>query len=156
MNPGIFGRPYGNAGRRVTGLVRVTGTAIQIGGIANAARAAETSVTSPAGGTGSLALLASVSGRGQLNWCGSCTTSSPAVLRTVLEVDGIVIFDQTANLGTAFEGHLVVGGGAYNLSSGDALFSFQPVMFESGFRLLLGSATSGVTLRGYVNAEIHA
>jgi hypothetical protein len=151
MNGGTDSLPSGQTGRRVTGLIRNTAILSAIGAAATAARALQTDVTAPASDVNSLVLAASISGAGQLNWCGASVGTLSGNLRTVLEVDGIVIFDTTVAASSG-NGHIIIGGG----DAGTNTAVFQPIAFRSGFRLLLGCSVSGTTLRGHINAEIHA
>lgn len=156
MNGGTFGLPGSTPVNRVVSFVRATAVLNGISNIAANAQAVQTTVTAPASDVNSLVLAASVSGRGALNWCGTNVGSGGGNLRTVLEVDGIIIYDQTATSVVAANGHLVIGGGSFDSSTSYAIAAFQPIQFQSGFRLLIGHSASGTTLRGFVNAEIYA
>lgn len=147
MNPGLHGLGAGASWPPPPrSLVRNSTTATS--GMAVLLAAAQCRISSaamPSADINSLTLLTAVDGRGVLNWAGAYQGTHLYHLRTVLEIDGIVLIDRTTNNVASDSGHVLVGHNS----------AFQPVHFSSGLRLYVSSNLLGAGIYAGVNAEVY-
>lgn len=155
MNAGTFpgaGAGLGGAAPRVTGLLRSSAVAVGVSSIAAAAQCAQSTVATTVADANALVQIVSVTGRGCINWAGFYPGTA-VTGRVVLEIDGQRVADRTSAF-SGSNGLILVGGGDGSTTPPNAVF--QPIRFNSGFRILGGASASSTTLFAAVNAEIYA
>jgi predicted molibdopterin-dependent oxidoreductase YjgC len=153
----MYGLPGGATDWKVAGLLNNTAqTSGVVSTIASAANPKTATYTNTTNNINALYALFTVSGKGVINWAG-VQTSVPTGgdFRGVLEIDGVRLLDVTV-AGPSYPGLLFIGGGNGSATA-NAVATFQPVPFYSGFKILVASTfSSSATQTGYVNAEIYA
>lgn len=155
MNAGIFpgaGSGLGGSAPRVTGLLRSSAAISGVDAVASAAQCAQSTVVTTLANANALVPIVSVTGRGCINWAGFYPGTA-VTGRVVLEIDGQRVADRTSAF-SGSNGLILVGGGDGSTTPPNVVF--QPLYFNSGFRILGGASASSTTLFVLVNAEIYA
>lgn len=159
MNGGVMaGLPNGITGavRKATGLIvgtPVSAAGASITGAAQNANAASYAVGTVAANT--LKRVATISGKGQLNWVALADATAGLTDRIVITTDGNVLRDVSLLLNPAGQG-LCALGGLQVAPSGDPAISFQPVLFDSSCTIDVASTSATASMTLYVNGEVHA
>jgi hypothetical protein len=156
MNAGMYGLPGGAPARRVTGMLRINTQATAVTNIVSAARAATTGTVAAIADINQLQVITSITGGGAILW-GCIAGVGSGNLRTVLEIDGVRVLDQTHSVSATGNGSLFVGGGFSDGAGAVVCPEFQYIPFTSSARVLVAtSATGAGNPTCYLNAEVYA
>lgn len=142
MNAGMYGLPNGAPERRVTGLLRSLGQTTFVTQIGQFAKAATTGTVPAIADINQLQAITTISGKGAILWGGIHGVGS-GNLRTVLEIDGVRVLDQTHAVSATSSGNVFVGGGSSDGASVVVSPVFQYIPFTSSMRVLVATSVTG-------------